>query len=387
MFHHPTTSRSILAMVLLLVFSCFALARDPNTLDFNPEQSGGVFLSIDAEHSQAFLDLGLPIRLMIDYEAFLWLEMSETELQVLEDAGFPFTLYPDAGTVRVTHHAFDPTVDDPNLNLNANQTKADVSGFRLVEFHGPIKGEWLEEIRSLGYDVLQYYPHHTYLVWSPVSQNRDVNDLPYVRWIGSLVPEHKINQEVLTRDGSIENLDVVVYDDGKIKDTMQIAQALGLEVLQVFPSQPDRKFFDIVARGPASAVDALADLENVLWIGYLSPEPILDGEMSSQIVAGNYDAGNVPFTGYQTWLGTIGYDGSGVIWSITDTGVDCDHPDLNTQIVSGRCDFLAGCCDGGNETSIHSRATAAGVVHGVDVIADDIVLSSCSDDQVFGLCG
>jgi hypothetical protein len=56
--------------------------------------------------------------------------------------------------------------------------------------------------------------------------------------------------------------------------------------------------------------------------------------MSSQIVAGNYTAG-VPFVGYQTWLNTVGFDGSGVIWSITDTGVDYQHPDLNTRIVGG----------------------------------------------------
>ncbi len=60
------------------------------------------------------------------------------------------------------------------------------------------------------------------MVWSPVSQNQDVNDLPYVRWTGSLIPEYKINEEVLTRDGSIENLDIVVYDDGNIKDNGRV---------------------------------------------------------------------------------------------------------------------------------------------------------------------
>ena len=86
----------------------------------------------------------------------------------------------------------------------------------------------------------------------------------------------------------------------------------------------------------------MADLSTVLWLGYASPEPTLDDEMSAQILAGNY-AGGVPFTGYADWINETGFDGSGVIWGIIDTGVDYDHPDLGPSIASGYS--FPGACD------------------------------------------
>ena len=85
----------------------------------------------------------------------------------------------------------------------------------------------------------------------------------------------------------------------------------------------------------ASAFDAVSQLNTVLWFGYSHPEPVLDDEMSSQIVAGNYSGAGVPFTGYYAHLANLGYDGSGVRWAIIDTGVDYDHPDLGPHIVGG----------------------------------------------------
>jgi subtilisin family serine protease len=96
--------------------------------------------------------------------------------------------------------------------------------------------------------------------------------------------------------------------------------------------------------------------------------------MSTQIVAGNY-VGGVPQTGYFSWLAGLGYDGSGVIWSITDTGVDYDHPDLN--IVGGYT--YPGCPAGdgpGDDPSTGGHGThVAGIIaakdndHGVVGIA------------------
>ncbi len=39
--------------------------------------------------------------------------------------------------------------------------------------------------------------------------------------------------------------------------------------------------------------------------------------------------------GYAAHLATLGVDGTGVVWAISDTGVDWDHPDLASHIVGG----------------------------------------------------
>ena len=53
----------------------------------------------------------------------------------------------------------------------------------------------------------------------------------------------------------------------------------------------------------------------MLWVGYASPEPVLDDEMSDQIVAGNYSGRRSRQLGYYTYLANLGYDGSGVHWA------------------------------------------------------------------------
>ena len=52
----------------------------------------------------------------------------------------------------------------------------------------------------------------------------------------------------------------------------------------------------------------------------MSLRPVLDDEMSDQIAAGNHPGG-APITGYAAHLATLGVDGTGVTWAISDTGV------------------------------------------------------------------
>ena len=134
---------------------------------------------------------------------------------------------------------------------------------------------------------------------------------------------------------SWKNVDVHFINDGDTSRVIQALEDLGADVLNLYPAQPDRLLFDAVIRLPADRIAEISLIPQVVWAGFIGPEPILDGESSSQTVAGNYDAANVPFTGYSTWLSTVGLTGAGVIWSTTDTGVDYNHPDLASRIVGG----------------------------------------------------
>ncbi|MBK9054747.1 MAG: S8 family serine peptidase [Chloroflexi bacterium] len=238
------------------------------------------------------------------------------------------------------------------------------AGFRLVQFAGPTVDSWLDALRSSGVKVLQYYPHNTYLVWGTASQLAATEALPYVRWQGDFHPAYKINSDLDNRSGRINNVDIMFYNDGNIQGTLNSLAAMGINILQYFPSQPDKAFYDVIVEMDASRIEAVAQLNTVLWLGYMSPEPVLDDEMSSQIQAGNYTAG-VPFTGYQAHLTDLGVDGTGVIWAVVDTGVDYNHPDLNTHIVGGysfpgACNTNPGedCSGGGHGTHV------AGIIGG-----------------------
>ena len=319
---------SLLALVLL-----FSAGRNATVSQAAPA-AGHHFVRVAAADIQAAAQVGLnPVR-AFDYGAFQWLELTDADFTRLAASGAAYTEVLDAGYVHVPGYRFDPLLDgEPTVtpNLQAGDAGA---GFRLVQLAGPTNDAWLARLEANGLRVLQYYPHNSFLVWGDAAAAARAANLEFVRWQGAFHPAYKINSDLQGRTGLINNVDIMFYNDGDPRATLATIAQLGGNVVQYYPSQPDKMFFDAIVQLDADAVESIAQMNTVLWLGYASPEAGLEDEMSSQILAGNY-TGGVPFTGYYDWINDVGYDGSGVIWGIIDTGVDYDHPDLGPHIVSG----------------------------------------------------
>ena len=261
--------------------------------------------------------------------------------------------------VRVPNYVFDPiSQGEPVLPTDLRAANAG-AGLRLVQFFGPTQDAWLDGLKASGLKVLQYYPHYTYLVWGTAANAEAAETLDFVRWTGAFHPAYKINSDLQDRQGLVENVDVMFYNDGTVDATVKALEALGAKVIDVHPAQPDKAFFNAIVVLDAGRAADVARLNTVLWLGYSHPVPVLDDEMSSQIIAGNYSGAGVPFTGYQAWLTALGFDGTGVRWATIDTGVDYDHPDLGPRIAAGysfpgTCAGPAGtdCPSGGHGTHV-----------------------------------
>jgi subtilisin family serine protease len=291
---------------------------------------------------------GVQPTLDLDYGSFRWLELKAADLTRLAARGVPHTVVPDARQVRVPGFRFDPIGDgEPKLPTD-RLADASRPGFRLIQLAGPAQESWLPRLAGSGARVLQYYPHHTYLVWAAPAASEAVGGLEFVRWQGLFHPGYKVNADLRGRTGKISNVDVMFYDDGDKQSTLDAITRLGGEIIQVYPSQPDKAFFNAIVRLDAGVVDDVAAVGAVLWLGYESPRPTLDDEMSDQIMAGNHPGG-VPVTGYVSHLAGLGVNGAGVTWAVIDTGVDYNHPDLSTHIVGGSSfPGIPGGCDPGS---------------------------------------
>jgi subtilisin family serine protease len=287
--------------------------------------------------------------------------MASTWLGLILTATVTLAADPDAFLIRFHSFRFDPLRDGlPQLKAGAT-ADSQAAGFRLVQFVGPVRQEWLDGLRGQGAKVLQYYPHQTYLVWSSGAVlDSSVESLPYVRWQGVFQPGYKLADNLVGRSGVISNVDVHFYNSGNVQATLEALAHAGATVIQHYPAQPDKAFFDAVVRVHAANLAKLAQIPEVLSMNFQGPRPILDDEMSDQILAGNHPGG-VPVVGYNAYLSTLGYDGTGVTWASIDTGVDYDHPDFAGRIVGGY-DFptactIAGqpgtdCPDGGHGTHV-----------------------------------
>ncbi|MEW5989130.1 MAG: S8 family serine peptidase, partial [Chloroflexota bacterium] len=326
-------SRKPLHVILFLLATTLLVAMAPPGAP-GAAATGSHFVQIPAAAVSAATSLGLNPRLAADYGSFHWLELDDAGFSRLSASNVPFTYATDAGQVRVMGYHFDPLIEgEPALPAGL---RADQSGpaLRLVQLVGPTNDAWLEQLKAAGLTVLQYYPHHTFLVWGTAAQAEAAAGLEFVRWQGVFHPAYKINGDLAQYSGRITNVDVMFYNDGHLEATLKAIADLGGQVAQAFPSQPDKAFYDAIVQLDKAAVESVARLNTVLWLGYSSPEPGLEDEISDQIIAGNY-TGGVPFPGYFTFLGDLGYDGAGVTWAIIDTGVDYQHPDLGSHIVGG----------------------------------------------------
>jgi subtilisin family serine protease len=351
-FRNAIRHKAVFGLLAALILSAAPAAAGEPVVVRVPSQARAQVAAAQVRPAQA-----------LDYGSFQWLEVDAADLARLDASGVPYVVVPDARQVRVPGFRFDPlTQGEPAIpgELRANSTNP---GFRLVQLIGPPRDSWLSRLAGAGVRVLQYYPHNTYLVWAEPAESTAVANLEFVRWQGVFHPAYKVNADLRGRTGTIANVDVMFYDHGDRKATLDAFTKLGAEILQVHPSQPDGAFYDAILRLDASAVEGVAALGTVLWLGYESPRPVLDDEMSDQILAGNHPGG-VPVTGYLSHLSTLGVDGGGVIWAVVDTGVDYDHPDLSSHIAGG---FSFPGIPAGCDTGTTPGADCAGGGHGTHV--------------------
>ncbi len=262
--------------------------------------------------------------------------------------------------------------------LTPAPTTAAGKGLRMVQFDRALVQNDLDRLSSLGLQPLQYYPDGAYLVWGDGLALERAQAITGLRWVGDFAPEWKRAASLDDRLGRIDQVLVHFHNDGDLAAVLSEIGRHG-ELLRHASAQPDGRFHEALLRIDASRLGALATIPQVLWLGYQSPHPQLDDEMSAQIVAGNVSAAGIPEPGYLAFLDGLGLSGAGVVWAITDDGIDLGHPEFQGRI-SGGYNF-PGCPTGngpGADTPSGGHGThVAGIVAGAGV-------GSYTDGQGFG---
>lgn len=328
------------------------------------------FVRVPAAQGGALGRLALSPRYQADYGSFRWLELDESDYQTLVASGAGFQEEPASGQLQINRFRFDPRVDGEPPVGQRTAGAGEGAGFRLVQFRGPVKSEWLGELERSGLEPLQYYPGNAYLVWGEPQALARAESLSFVRWQGQVHPAYKPSQSLDRRNGMIRNVDVMFYGEAFVDSTLAAIEKAGGRVLNHYPAQPDRKFFNAIVELPSDAIAAVADIDNVLWMGFQDSQPIFDDEMSVQIQAGNHPGG-VPVVGYENHLVDLGFDGTGVTWAIIDSGIDYDHADLAGRIVGGYS--FPGACNPAGQPGSDCSGGGHGT-HVAGIVAGDATL-------------
>lgn len=303
-----------------------ALANDPVATDMSSESA---WLRVEASKQQLSTAVGRNAT-GIDYGNFQWLAANAIDTARLLAAGIKFSRVENPYVLELGGQRFDPLVSPPTSTL---RTSDDSSDWQLIQFNGPVKSEWLADLRESGITPVQYVHPYSYVVWSDRASVAAKRSATYMRWSGHFQTEFRILPQQRQWNAQLRPTMALLskhLDQARLIDAISSTGAIlrsitsldkDLNVAQF--DAPGDRYIDIAAIPGVYSIQANP--------GGAGPR----GEMSNQAITGQYGPapGYTIIPGYATWLDALGYDGSGVTVAVVDGGVRTTHLDVASRMV------------------------------------------------------
>ena len=211
------------------------------------------------------------------------------------------------------------------------------AGTYIVQFVGPIKGEWLETLKSTGAHVISYVANNAYVVRcdarsaAMVSQMQDQHS--FVQWAGDYHAAYKLTPALTaarTR-GEDASVRVTVQVLADVEGSDELVSKLRSYSRQSISETRVMDYRNITAVIPASLLTELAKSDLVFAIEPATQRRRLD-EAQGQISAGNLSGNSPTGPGYLDWLASKGFNnsqfGSFAVNVADDSASLSGHPDL-----------------------------------------------------------
>ncbi|MFH1574604.1 MAG: S8 family serine peptidase, partial [Acidobacteriota bacterium] len=337
--------------ILLAASSCVmgsgnAPAGEPG----NGEQSTH-FVRIPAGAMLAAADLGMAPNLHLDYGSCAWLELVEADFQVLQASGVAFNEEHEPFAISLGEEHFDLCEVQESAGGRPVRLELDGPDLHLLQFVGPTRDEWIEAVAGNGLDIVQYIHPYTYVVWGRSGALSAAAESSAVRCTGDFSPAYRLLPRYRNLPSEEIHAKVLLYRGADPRRVERLIGALGAKV-------DDREVlnqtFEIMGfSAPGAMLSQIAEISGVYSVQPVKTDGGLRGEMSDQVCADNVDGGNMAYPGYLPWLGSIGFDGSGVIIANVDGGISDTHVDLVNRMVP-----CSGDTCGGGASSSHGTHTA-----------------------------
>lgn len=298
-------------------------------------------------------------RLVQDYGSFQLVEVdAAAEVGSLSDV----RILKDARTIKLNARSIDTSSDEARAQA-ANPSLASVSGktLQLVQFVGPIKPEWAEQLRQTGAQIVAYVPNNAYLIYGGQAALSSVRTMsagtasgsaPIV-WQGAFLDSDKLQGGALLRKKGVAGLPAdqtyvvqMVADDEANSTTAAVIDQFRIGAL--VSDQNALHYRNITVRLSPEGVAAVASRPEVVSImPHVAPH--LMDERQDLIISGNVEimgTGSpeklVPLqTSYMEWLRSKGFNPetpSSFVVDVTDSGIDDGtntHNHIGLRIAGG----------------------------------------------------
>jgi len=224
--------------------------------------------------------------------------------------------------------SIDPAQNNREI-LTLNAVEVIGPALQLIQFVGPIKDEWLQEVSSTGATPIQYIATNAYLVWADNNSRTQLDEMVVKNEFLQLsvpYPDHfKIGPALAAREDPNEVVPVVIqmYRHTNKHASENTIQTAGLTQLSGW--SPVLSFQNQNTTLRVGDVQEIASLPDVFWIEERMERQRMD-EVQGQIMAGNLNGPQTgpASTGYLSWLDSYGFSTTPSdypIVDITDDGI------------------------------------------------------------------
>lgn len=277
-----------------------------------------------------------------------------------------------------------------NATLKTDKSVSDFSGIRQVRpssgsqgalqiftFNAPLTELERAVLKKEGIEPLRYLPDNSWIcrvqpsnkVEAAASADSLLSDL--VVWSGEYKPEYKILKSITdipgwNLSGTPQKIRVILAQDTSEEEIESLKKLIRT------PGQTGKQGNAIFLNGLATGMvlEELILNPNILWIEPAA-KPKLLGEVAAKIIEGD------SWSGHLTFVQELGYDGTGVVTAVADTGMDSGragnlHPDLNDQIKAlfFYGDVISAADEHGHGTHVAGSVVANGML-GWGTVNDD----------------
>ncbi|MBS3781766.1 MAG: S8 family serine peptidase [Candidatus Thermoplasmatota archaeon] len=141
-----------------------------------------------------------------EYDSYLLLDTTCEGKELLENKGAVIETLSNRNYVSLQSYSFDTESGVPEVpeEMEIEEYPSDERGYYILQFIGPIKDEWKEQLEDTGVDLHGFRHRFNFIVEMDSETKRDAEDLHFVNWIGIYQPAYRIDQELLKRSGRLE---------------------------------------------------------------------------------------------------------------------------------------------------------------------------------------
>jgi len=229
--------------------------------------------------------------------------------------------YADAAIVRFANGTSIDTriapLPEPGSRLGAGTSW-------LVHLTGPVRQEWLSQLKRLGADPVCYLAYQTLTcrLWRDVSAS-DIRELEFVDWLGPYPALARLAPELLSSAAGSSLLpphsSLFILSVWPGSDPNSVAAAIanaGGDVINVINRS-------VKFRLPAARVAELAALDAVAWIQECSPARRFNSDVQWVMQVGWRPERPDSLSGHRIWA--HGIQGQNMVVGLFDTGIVMEH--------------------------------------------------------------